>query len=190
MSSVRRNLGPLTLDVTGLIIGVQILVKGWDKLEAGHHPLLVPFLLFLGALVAVAAFLTLRIEKRTESAHALFHVAEGVAIVLSALALIEGGQLRIPLILLFAGLGYAVLGVVESQPADRRARLVGPLRTSFGCASIVGGIVLAWLAAYGDRSVWAFAVAVVLAGTGGALMLWRRASGPAREHGNGARPNR
>lgn len=174
MSRVRPKLGPLTLDVPALIIGLQILAKGWEKLEGGHHPLLAPFLLVLGAAVVVAAFLTLWLEKRTGSGHAPFHIAEGTAMALSALATFEGDHLRIPSIVLLAGLAYLSLGVVEAQREDRKARWIGPLQKSLGAAFLLAGLALGVFTAFGDRSIAALITAAVLAILGLVLILLPR----------------
>jgi hypothetical protein len=176
MSTIRRKLGPLTLDIPAVIVGVQILVKGWEKLaDFAHHPLIVSLLLFLGGFVAVGAFITLWLEKRMENAHALFHAAEGIAMSLSAIVLLEKGKVRIPLLLLFAGLCYLVVGIVESRPPSQRARLAGPMAMSLGCAFLVAGLILAGVTAFHDRDVWAFGVAGVLVAIGATLLFRRRA---------------
>lgn len=169
MSTLRRRVGPLVLDVPALIVGVQILLKAWEKLEH-HHALVAAFLALLGGAVVAGAVLTLWLEKRTERAHALFHLAEGVAIGVSALVLFGDGRLRIPLVLLLLGACYLVIGGVESQPRDRRARLVRPLLACLASAFLGGGVLLAGFTAFGDRSIGAFIVAALLAGVGAALL--------------------
>ena len=174
MSSARRKLGPMTLDIPAVIIGVQILVKGWEKLaDFGHHPFLVTLLLLLGGFVVVGAFLTPWLEKRIPNAHALFHAVEGVAISLSAIVLLEKGKLRIPILLLFVGLLYVILGFVESRPPARRAQLFGPMLRFFGWAFLAAGLVLAGFTAFGDHNVWALGTAGILAIIGAALVLLR-----------------
>jgi hypothetical protein len=185
MSNVRRKLGPLTVDIPAIIIGVQILLKGSEKLaDFGHHPFLVTSLLLLGGFVVVGAFLSLWLEKRIQNAHALFHAAEGVALGLLAIVLLEKGKLRMPLLLLLIALFYLVLGIVESRPPARRAQLVGPMLRSFGWAYLAAGLLLAGSTALGDHNVWAFGTAGFLAIIGAALLLLRprlvpRLAGPA-----------
>jgi hypothetical protein len=174
MRSVRRKVGPLTVDIPAIIIGVQILLKGSEKLaDFGHHPFLVTSLLLLGAFVVVGAFLSLWLEKRIRNAHAFFHAAEGVAMGLVAIVLLEKGKLRIPILLLLVGLLYVILGFVESRPPARRAQLVGPMLRSFGWAFLAAGLLLAGFTAFGDRNVWALGTAGFLAIIGAALVLLR-----------------
>jgi hypothetical protein len=172
--SVRRKLGPVTLDIPAVIIGVQILLKGWEKLaDFGHHPFIVTVLLLLGSLVTFGAFVTLWLEKRLKSAHALFHVAEGVAISLSAVVLFEKGKLRLPLVLLLAGLCYIVAGIVESRPPARRAQLAGSMMRAFGWVFLAAGLALGASTAFHGRDVGALGAAAVITGVGVALLLLR-----------------
>jgi hypothetical protein len=189
MSTIRRKLGPLTLDIPAVIVGVQILLKGWEKVaDFGHHPFLVSLLLFLGGFVMVGAFLTLWLEKRIENAHALFHAAEGIAMSLSAIVLLEKGRVRIPLLLLFAGLCYLVIGIVESRTASQRARLAGPMVMSFGCAFLAAGLILAGVTALHDRNAWALGVAGILVAIGATFLLRRRAMTAALSAAGGHAP--
>ncbi len=172
--SLRRKLGPMTLDIPAVLIGVQILLKGWAKLEDfGHHPFIVTILLLLGSLITFGAFATLWVERRIKSAHALFHVAEGVAITLSAVVLFEKGKLRLPLVLLLAGLCYIVAGFIESRPPARRAQLAGPIKRVFGCAFLAAGVLLAVSTAFHDRAVGALGAAGLLVIIGAAMLLIR-----------------
>jgi hypothetical protein len=172
MRSVQRKIGPLTLDIPAAIVGVQILTKGMAKLESlDHHPFIVTSLLLLGGFVFVAAFLPLWLEKRIQHAHALFHLAEGVAMSLSAVILFEKGKLRIPIILAFVGLMYVAVGFLESRSQARRERLAGPMLRGTGCVFLVGGVVLAGFTAFRDQDVWAYSASGLFVVLGAALLL-------------------
>ncbi len=170
--TVRRKLGPLTLDVPAIIIGLQILLKGIDKLEGfGHHPVVVTALLALGGFILVAAFLPLWLEKRVAHAHAIFHLAEGVAMSLSALILFEKGKLRIPVILICVGILYVLVSYMESRPKAQQQKLAGPMLRGVGGAFLAGSLVLAVYTAMHDRDVFAFGAAGLFAIIGGAMLL-------------------
>jgi hypothetical protein len=157
MASIQRKVGSLTLDFPAAFIGVQILAKGMEKLESlGHHPVLVSSLLLLGGFVLVAAFLPHWLEKHIPHVHALFHVAEGVAMNLSAVLLFEKGRVRIPMILAFVGLLYMVAGYLESRSPAEKERLAGPLLKGIAWSILAGGGILAGFTAWGDRDAWAF----------------------------------
>jgi hypothetical protein len=172
MSTARRKLGPITLDVPALFIGVQILAKGWEKLaHFDQHPFAVWFLFLLGGVVVSGSLLTLWLERRLESSHGLFHVAEGVAIVLSAIVMIEDGRLRMPLVLLFAGLAYVASGAFESLPRSRRECYVGLFQRAFGVAFLVASLALAGATILHDGDAWALGAAGVIASVGLVFLL-------------------
>ena len=170
MSAHLNRLGPLTLDVPAVLIGVQILAKGIGKLEGfHHHPVIVTSLLLLGGFVVAASFLPLWLERRVPQAHALFHVAEGVAMGLSAVVLWEK-QLRIPVILAFVGCMYVLVGYLESRPLAQRKQMAGPLLKGMAVLFLIGGLVLAGFTALRDRDRWAFGAAGLCVLVGAALL--------------------
>jgi hydrogenase/urease accessory protein HupE len=174
MSIARRKIGPLTFDIPAVFVGLHILIKGLDKLEGfEHHPVIVTSLLLLGAFVLVAAFLPLWLKKRWPNAHAFFHLAEGIAITLSAILLFEKGRLRIPIILLGAGLLYAAAGYLESRTLERRRQLAGPMLAGIGWFILAGGVILAGFTVLGDRDCWAFGASGLFVVMGVALLLAR-----------------
>ncbi len=174
MNGAQRKLGSLTFDIPAIFIGLKIIIEGVERLEGfEHHPLVVSSLLLLGVCVLAAAFLPLWLEKRLRSAHALFHLAEGVAITLSAILLLEKGRLRIPMVLLGAGLLYVVAGYLESRPPARRQQLAGPMLAGIGWFILAGGVVLAGFTAFGDRDPWAFGTSGLLVVIGTAMLLAR-----------------
>ncbi len=172
MRSMQRTIGPLTLDIPVVLIGLQILLKGIAKLEGfSHHPFIVTSLFLLGAFVLSGAVLPLWLEKHYPRAHALFHVAEGVAVSLSAIILFEKGKLRIPIILLCTGILYVLVGYLESRPQAQRERLAGPMLRGIGVAFLLGGVSLALFTFRGDRDAFALGVAGLFVLIGGTLLL-------------------
>jgi hypothetical protein len=174
MTTAQRKLGSLTFDIPAIFIGLKIVVEGVEKLESiDHHPLIASSLLLLGVLVLAAAFLPLWLEKRLASAHALCHMAEGIAIALSAILQLEQGKLRMPMVLLGTGLLYLVAGYLESQPLARRQQLAGPALGGIACFLLAGGVLLAGFTAFGDRDPWAFGASGMFVVMGTALLLAR-----------------
>ena len=172
MSSATRKLGPLTLDLPALVIGVQILAKGSDKLEHfAHHPLIVILLFALGSIVVIGSLLSLWLLRRVRSPHGLFHIAEGVAITLSAAVLFESGKMRLPLVLLLSGLAFVVAGVFHCLPPERRERYAGVLQRTFGAVFVLAGLALAVTTALHDADVYALVAAGVIAAIGSAFLF-------------------
>jgi hypothetical protein len=172
MSSATRKLGPLTLDLPALLIGVQILAKGSDKLEHfDHHPLIVILLFALGSIVVIGSLLSLWLLRRVRSPHGLFHIAEGVAITLSAAVLFESGKMRLPLVLLLSGLAFVVAGVFHCLPSARRERYAGILQRAFGAVFVLAGLALAVTTAFHDADVPALVAAGVIGAIGAAFLL-------------------
>jgi hypothetical protein len=189
MSGKTRKAWQWAVDLPALIIGVQILTKGWIKLDDfAHHRMLVACLLLTGAFVIVGSVLTVWLEKRIAHAHALFHAAEGMAFGMSAIILFEKGKLRMPLLLLFIGCVYLVLGAfgfLESRIDTRqKERLAALGRLVLAAAFLAAGILLAGFTAAGDRNVWAFGTSAVLAAIGMVglvlLLVRRRRKGDVR----------
>jgi hypothetical protein len=171
MSGKTRKAWQRAVDIPALVIGVQILTKGWAKLDDfEHHRMLVACLLLTGAFVIVGSMVTVWLEKRIAHAHALFHAAEGMAFGISAIILFEKGKLRMPLLLLFIGCVYLVLGVfgyLESRIDTRQMERLAALgRLVLAVAFLLAGILLAGSTAAGDRNVWAFGTSALLAAIG------------------------
>ena len=131
--------------VAGICIGVQILSKGFDKLDHfSHHPFSVGFLFFAGGFVILGSLLHVRLERRIKNLHGLFHLAEGLAMIVSALVLLDGGKVRLPAFIAFAGCLYVVLGIVglatRGAYTKHRALLmrgIGSALLAFGAAAFV-----------------------------------------------------
>lgn len=161
-------------DLPAMFVGVQVLVKGWDKIEHfDHHPVLVSFLLLMGAIIIIAAAVMIGLNQRmTHTAHAHLHVAEGAALVVSAILLFEKGGLRIPVLLLFIGCAYVLAGYLEYQkPGPRKEHLAIAALRWLGVAFVAMGLLLALYTVNRDRDAWALGAAGVCALIGAALLL-------------------
>lgn len=155
-----KNLARLA-DIPGILLGIQVLLKGVDKLPYfHHHPLHISFFFLAGGFIVSGSFLHHLLEKRIKNVHALFHLLEGVALATSALLLFEKGKLRMPLILLFLGCMYVVLGLISYRMNEgNRERLGKRLIKWFGLAFIVAGLIALFLNLRHDRNPWVFVIA-------------------------------
>lgn len=154
--------------VAGLAIGVQILVKAADKAEHfAEAPVKIVVLFLLGLFVIVGSVGHRRLEKRVRNAHALFHILEGAALVVSAVILFEKGRMRLPLVLLALGLLFAAVGAasfrITPENWKSRSRL---LMRGIGLAALAGGAALAVFTLANDRDPWAMGCGALSMGVG------------------------
>ncbi len=148
------------MDFAGFLIGLQILIKAWDKLPYFvHYPFHVGFLLLAGLFVVLGSFFHHLLEKRVKKVHAFFHLMEGAAIIVSALLLFEKGKFRLPAFILFVGCLYLVLGVIGYKiDADNYQQLGRRLLKWVGLAFIVfGSLSVIWNWNY-DKDPWVFII--------------------------------
>ncbi len=159
--------------IAGLAVGTQILLKGVDKLPyLARHPFLVGFLFLAGAFVTVGSIAHERLERRVRNAHGLFHLIEGVVLVLTALLLFEKGKHRLPLVLLLVGCLYAVSGAVSYVlTPENRERVGRRFLRAVGVVLLLAGAALAGFTAFGDRDAWAMGTGGLLVGVGLSMTL-------------------
>lgn len=138
-----KKLSRLT-DLPGLLLGIQVLAKGVDKLPYfDHHPFHVSFFFLAGAFIAVGSFLHHFLEKWVKNVHALFHLLEGAVLAVTALLLFEKGHVSLPLVLLCLGFFYVVVGLVTFRMNEQnRLRLGRALLRWLGLAFLVMGAVM------------------------------------------------
>ncbi|MBP7865632.1 MAG: hypothetical protein KA419_06745 [Acidobacteria bacterium] len=154
--------------IAGLAIGLQILVKAADKAEHfAEAPVKIVVLFLLGLFVIVGSVGHRRLEKRVRNAHALFHILEGAALVVSAVILFEKGRMRLPLMLLILGLLFGAVGAVAFRITPEnwksRSRL---LMHGIGLAALAGGAALAGFTMANDRDPWAMGCGALTMGVG------------------------
>lgn len=161
--------------ISHVLIGLTLVIKGIDKAEHfDQHPKTVIFLFAAGAFIVLGAFFHHRIEKRIHNFTALFHVAEGSALILIGLALLEKSA-RLPYVFFFIGAVYLALGAFEfftdaAEKKELRPVFLAVLGTVFLLAALVA-FVLNFL---GANDSWVFIVAGVFAVCGLFILLVRR----------------
>ncbi len=150
-------------EFAGLAIGLQILVKAWDKLPYfSHYPLHVGFLIFAGLFVTFGSIFHHLLEKRIKHVHALFHLIEGVVFIIIALILIEKGKFRMPAFLIFIGCLYVVLGAVNYKMNEENYMQFGKqLLKWLGFAFLAFGLSAIGLNWYYDKDEWVLGIAVL-----------------------------
>jgi hypothetical protein len=150
-------------EIAGLVIGIQILVKAWEKIPYFcHNPLHVGFLFLAGVFVMGGSIFHHKLEKRVRNVHALFHIIEGCVFVVTALLFFEKGRFRMPVFLIFIGCLYVVLGVIEFKMKDekdikfgrRMLRGMGVVFLAFGSSAIAWN----W---FDDKDPWVFGVSAL-----------------------------
>jgi hypothetical protein len=161
--------------VSHVLVGLVLVMKGIDKAEHfGRHPKTVIFLFCAGAFIILGAVFLHRIEKKVANFAALFHVAEGLSLVLVGLVLLEKSA-RMPYFLLFAGAVYVGLGIYEFfTDAAAQRRLRPRLMAVLGTLFLAAAMVFAAFNFFHSRNAWAFIIAGVIAACGFFMLLLRR----------------
>jgi uncharacterized membrane protein HdeD (DUF308 family) len=150
-------------------------LKGIDLAEHfSRQPFTVIFLLCAGAFIILNAVFHHRIEKNEPHFTALFHVAEGVFLIIIGLVLL-GKDSRQPYFFFPAGAVYLVLGTFElfRDAAKRRDLLRFFLTVPATVFLAAAGIALA-VNLFGANSIRAYFTAGVLAVSGMFIMLVRK----------------
>ncbi|MBU4268376.1 MAG: hypothetical protein KJ808_05955 [Acidobacteria bacterium] len=161
--------------VAHFLVGLTLILKGIDKAEHyRQNPLTVLFLFAAGAFIILGAAFHQRIEKKVPNFTALFHVAEGIALILIGFVLLKKSS-RMPYFLFFAGSVYLALGAFNLFTNEEQKKKFGPklplvLGTVFWIAALVA-FVLNFL---GSGNTWAYITAGVLAACGTFLLLFRK----------------
>lgn len=161
--------------ISDMMVGLVLVMKGVDKAEHfGRHPRTVLFLFAAGAFIILGAAFRHRIEKRIANFAALFHVAEGLSLVLVGVMLLEKSA-RMPYFLFFAGAVYFGLGAYEffvsaAARERQRPRLLAVLGTVF----LAAALVFAGFNFFNSRNAWAYFTSGVIAACGLFLLLLRK----------------
>lgn len=147
-----------------ILVGIPLILKGVDKVEHFHsHPFTVIFLFAAGVFIVVGAALHHRLEKKIPNFTALFHVAEGMALIVSGIALLEKSS-RLPYFLFFLGVVYLGLGAFGffTNAADKK-RLRPLLWTVMGTVFLIAAIVFLAFNFFNSGNVWAYISAGIIA---------------------------
>ena len=161
--------------ISHALVGLTLLLKGWDKAEHfNSHPFTVVFLFAAGVFIILGAAFHHQIEKKIPNFTALFHVAEGIALVLIGFALLEKSS-RLPYFYLFAGVIYQGLGGFEFfTDADEKKRLRPLLFIVMGTVFLLAAIVFLAFNFFNSRDTWAYITTGVFAVMGIFLLLIRK----------------
>lgn len=156
----KNFLQKLATEFAGFLIGVQILLKALDKMKYfSEYPVHVCFL-FAAALFVMAGSIYNGL-KRKESAHshALFHLIEGVVLVICAIILFEEGKFRLPAFIAFIGCLYVLMGIIGYKLNKDNFRQLGkPILRWVGSAFILFGLIaVIWNWNY-DKDKWVFII--------------------------------
>ena len=170
------------------LVGLTLVLKGIDLTEHfSRLPFTVIFLFCAGAFIILSAVFHHRIEKNEPHFTALFHVAEGVFLIIIGLVLL-GKDSRQPFFFIPAGAAYLVLGTFElfRDAAKKKDLLRFFLTVTATVFLAAAGIALA-VNLFGTNSTRVYVMAEVLAFSGMFIMLVRKKArqdnGEARENG-------
>lgn len=147
-----------------ILVGIPLILKGVDKAEHFHsHPFTVIFLFAAGAFIVVGAALHHRLEKKIPNFTALFHVAEGMALIVSGVALLEKSS-RLPYFLFFIGAVYLGFGAFEFFTDATEKRKLRPFfLTIMGILFLVAAAVFVAFNFFNSGNVWAYISAGIIA---------------------------
>lgn len=157
------------------LVGLTLALKGIDLAEHfSRHPFTVLFLFCASAFIILNAIFHHRIEKNEPHFAALFHVAEGVFLIIIGLVLL-GKDSRQPFFFIPAGAAYLVLGSCElfSDAAKKRDLprflLTAPATVFLAAAGIALAVNL-----LGANNTRVYFTAGVLAVSGMFIMMVRK----------------
>ena len=157
------------------LVGFTLVMKGIDLAEHfSRHPFTVMFLFCAGAFIILNAVFHHDIEKNEPHFTALFHVAEGVFLILIGIVLLEKDSLQ-PYFFFLAGTAYLALGVLElfRDAAEKKELLRFFLTVPATVFLAVAGVALA-VNLLGANSTWVYFTAGVLAVSGMFIILVRK----------------
>jgi len=157
------------------LVGLTLVLKGIDLAERfSRHPFTVIFLFCAGAFIILSAVFHHKIEKNEPHFDALFHVAEGIFLVVIGLVLLEKDS-RQPYFFFSAAAAYLGLGAVElfRDAAEKKELLHFFLTVPATVFLAAAGIALA-VNLFGSNNTWVFFTAGVLAISGMFILLIRK----------------
>lgn len=145
----------------GLAVGIQILVKAFDKLPYfSHYPLHIGFLFSAGLFVIIGSIFHHLLEKYIKHSHALFHLIEGFVFIISALLLFEKGKIRLPAFIIFIGFIYLLIGVIGYKVSETNYKQISkPLFRWLGITFLLFGFIAMVINWNYDKNTWVFIIA-------------------------------
>ena len=156
-------------------VGLTLVLKGIDKAEHyRQNPLTVLFLFAAGAFIILGAAFHHRFEKKIPNFTALFHVAEGIGLILIGFVLLKKSQ-RLPYFLFFIGAVYLALGAFNLFTNEEQKKKSAPrLPLALGTVFLIAALVAITLNVLGSGNTWAYLTAGVMAAIGSFLLLFRK----------------
>jgi len=157
------------------LVGLTLVLKGIDLAEHfNRHPFTVMFLFCAGTFIILNAVFHHKIEKNEPHFSALFHVAEGVFLIVIGLVLLDNDS-RQPFLFFFAGAAYFVLGAIElfKVAAERKDLLRFFVTVPASVFLAAAGAALA-ANLFGSNNPRVYFTAGVLAVSGMFIMLVRK----------------
>ena len=155
-------------------VGLTLILKGIDKAEHfSHNPFTAVFLFAAGAFIILGAFFHHKIDKKMPNFTALFHVAEGISLILIGSLLLEKSS-RLPYFLFFIGSVYLGLGAFNLFTDDEQKKRFAPkLPLVLGAVLWTAALVALVLNFLNSGNTWAYITAGVMAAVGSFLLLMR-----------------
>ncbi len=150
--------------ISHVLVGLTLVFKGIDKAEHFHeYPLTVVFLFIAGAFIILGGAFHHHFEIKISNFTALFHIAEGIALILVGFALLKKSS-RLPYFLFFIGVVYLGLGAFEFfTNADEKKKLRPLLLTVMGTVFLLAAGVFLCFNFFNSRNTWAYITTVVIA---------------------------
>jgi len=169
----KRN--ALLLKFSHILVGIPLILKGIDK--AAHfnsHPFTVIFLLGAGTFIILGTVFHHRLEKKIPNFTALFHFAEGIALILIGFSLLEKSS-RMPYFLFFIGAVYLGLGAFEFfTDAAAKKKLRPLLLTVMGIVFLFAAAIFMAFNFFHSGNTWAYITAGIIAVMGVFILTIRR----------------
>ena len=164
--------------ISHVLVGFAVLLKGVDKAEHfSRHPLTVVCLFAAGSFIVLGALFHRRFARKVPNFTALFHVAEGVSLILVGFVLLEKSA-RMPYFMFFIGACYLGIGAFEFFTSAEAKQRLRPVLMAVLSAAFLAAAALAFvLNSLGSRNTWvyimsgllvAMAVLILLVGRKGA----------------------
>ncbi len=175
--------------ISHILVAIPLILKGVDKAEHfDRHPFAVLFLFAAGVFILVGAAFHHPLEKKIPNFTALFHVAEGLALIVSGLALLEKSS-RLPYFLFFIGVVYLGLGAFNFfTDAAGKKKLAPLLWTVMGTVFLFAAAVFLVFNSLNSKNAWAYISAGIIAVMGVFFLLVRNRLGRSerlRKYGEG-----
>ena len=161
--------------VAHYLIGFTLIMKGISKLDHfHHHPLSIIVIFAAGAFIMLGTFFHHPLSRRIPNFTALFHFAEGIALILVGAILLEKGA-RIPYFLFFVGVIYLVMGTIQFfSGAEQKERILPRVQLVVGILFVLGGFAAVTYNLLDDNNMWMHIVSGIMISAGVFLLIFRR----------------